>query len=452
MIILSVLVALCAIGFSAYSFYGWRRSATQLRQIRTRFASIVDVEDEAARARKQLADVSGDLQRAQRDHDRSIEQLRSEYQEKKAVYDKLAKEIAVFDDRLAFAEMGVYEPHFDFTDSEQYKTAIASVREKQKAMISRGEAVLSEIAWSVDGSKAKGRTMTNRGIRLTLRAFNGECDVAIANVRWNNANAMEKRLIRAQDQINKLNESNRIVVASDFLKLKIDELYLVHEHREKLRAEKEERAEAARLAREEQRLLRDMEQAQRDEEHYARLLERARSEAAGIVGPQLDAFREQISILENDLAMAHAKFERAQALAERTRSGYVYIISNAGAFGDDVMKIGLTRRLDPEDRVRELGDASVPFGFDTHAIIYSEDAPALESALHREFESTRVNLKNLRKEFFRCSIDDVEQACARLAPGTPFFRDIEAQEYRETLARRRVELDQGPDGGFPASI
>ena len=115
------------------------------------------------------------------------------------------------------------------------------------------------------------------------------------------------------------------------------------------------------------------------------------------VGPKLEAFNTQIEMLERDLAEAHAKFERAQAMAEKTRSGYVYVISNVGSFGADVVKIGLTRRLDPSDRIRELGDASVPFVFDTHAIIYSEDAPALERALHAEFEPVRVKAQNYRK-------------------------------------------------------
>jgi len=105
--------------------------------------------------------------------------------------------------------------------------------------------------------------------------------------------------------------------------------------------------------------------------------------------------------LEKLLAEAHAKSERAQAMAEKTKSGFVYVISNIGSFGDDVVKIGLTRRLDPSDRVRELGDASVPFLFDTHAMIYSEEAPALEAALHAEFAEQRINAANMRKEFFR---------------------------------------------------
>jgi hypothetical protein len=384
-----------------------------------------------------------------------IANLRSDYVDKKIIYDRLLKEVAIFDNKLAFAEMGVYEPHFDFTDSEEYKSVILAAREEQKAMMSAEGAVICTTKWSVDGSAAKGQTMTRRNIRLTLRAFNNECEAAIANARWNNVNAMEKRILNAQAQIDKHNASNAIFVTNDFVRLKLKELYLTHEHREKLKAEKEERADTARLAREEQRLIRDMEQAQEEEEHYQRLLDKAKTEAASIVGPKLDAFADQIKLLERDLAAAHARVERAQAMAEKTRSGYVYIISNIGSFGGDIVKIGLTRRLDPLDRVRELGDASVPFVFDTHAIIYSDDAPTLERALHGEFEPTRVNAQNYRKEFFRASLDDVEAAVKRLAPNAPFFKDIEAQEYHETLSRRRLalELVEKAEGAvFPGSI
>ena len=403
----------------------------ELDQTKQRFAGILDADAEEARIRAETAQATDELA-----------ELRASYTEKKTIYDRLLHEIAIFDERLSFAEMGAYEPHFDFTDSEEYKEAIKAVREIQKGMISAKVAVVCTTDWHVDGSLSKGQTMTNRNIRLTLRAFNNECDAAIANTRWNNVNAMEKRILRAQEQIDKMNASNTTYISAEYVNLKLQELYLTHEYREKLKAEREERAEAARLAREEQKLLRDLERAEEEEAHYAKLLERAKAEARAIVGPQLKVFEEQIATLEKDLEKAHARAERAKAMAERTRSGYVYIISNIGSFGEGVVKIGLTRRLDPVDRVRELGDASVPFTFDTHAIIYSDDAPALENALHFEFSSTRINSQNMRKEFFRASLDEVEAAVRRLAPDAAFFSDIEAQEYRETLARRQSQLER----------
>ena len=129
---------------------------------------------------------------------------------------------------------------------------------------------------------------------------------------------------------------------------------------------KDERAERARAQREEQKLLAEAETAEREERRYQGLLEKAREEAG--------ADERRVAELEAALAEAHATSQRARSMAEMTRCGYVYVISNIGSFGGDIVKIGMTRRVDPDDRVRELGDASVPFRFDTHAIIYSEDA------------------------------------------------------------------------------
>ncbi len=441
-----MIAALFCLAAAVFSGSRWRKADKQLKAFQERFSGVLDAEGEEQRIRQ-----AAELVRAETDS------LRSAYLEKKAVYDGLSSEVERLSERASFMEMGVYEPHFDYSDSEAYKQAVSEVRERQKAMIQAEQAVTCDTNWQVDGSLAKGRTMTNRAIRLTLRAFNNECEAAIANTRWNNVGAMEKRIVRSYEQINKLNASNKVAITSEYLSLKLKELFLAHEYREKLKAERDERAESVRQAKEEQKLLRDLEKAQEDTERYEQLLERAKAEASKIVGPQLDAFSEQIQILQKDLDAARKKLERAKAMAEQTRSGYVYIISNIGAFGDGVVKIGLTRRLDPIDRVRELGDASVPFSFDTHAMVYSDDAPALERALHMEFDAVRVNAQNLRKEFFRVTLDEVESALQRLAPDAPFFKDIEAQEYHETLARRRIALEAQAISGaqapaFPSSI
>ncbi|MBB4349428.1 DUF4041 domain-containing protein [Aliirhizobium cellulosilyticum] len=434
----------------AATIIAWKHSARakasreKLTSLEQRYSSISSEEAEVER----LKEVANSLSE-------NISALRDSYTDKKALFDRLAKQVAIFDEKLAFAEMGVYEPHFDFNDSEQYKQAILENRELQKRMVSTKSAAIAKTEWTVSGSKAKGQTMNNRNVKLALRAFNNECDAAVANVRWNNANAMEKRIVNARQQIDNLNATNDIEITEEYLRLKLVELQLTHEYREKLKAEREERAEMARAAREEQKFIRDMERAEEEESRYQRLLDKAKVDANKASADKIGAFNEKIQMLEKDLAEAHAKFERAQAMAEKTRSGYVYIISNIGSFGNEVVKIGLTRRLDPADRVRELGDASVPFIFDTHAIIYSDDAPALERALHNEFQKTRINAQNFRKEFFRVSIDEVENAVQRLAPGAPFFKDVEAQEYRETLARRNAMLAaiEPPElVAFPASI
>lgn len=411
-------------------------------EMRGRFAPILSIDEEVTK-----------LKAAAAEENRRVEDLRASYAEKRKVFDRLEQQVAIYDERLAFAELGVYEPHFDFGDSETYKSRIKEVRERQKAMITQGTATICPTGWTVDGSRSKGQTMVNRQMRLTMRAFNNECEAAIANTRWNNAVAMEKRIMAAAAAINRENSSMNLSISDAYVALKIEELRLTHECRERLKAEKEERAELARMEREEKKLLAEAEAAERAERKYQELLDKARKEAEA--GSATDEMRRRIAELEASLAEAHSASERARAMAEMTKSGYVYIISNIGSFGEDVVKIGLTRRLDPDDRVRELGDASVPFSFDTHAMIYSDEAPALEGALHREFADRRINMSNFRKEFFRVKLEEVEEAVARLAPSAAFFKDREAQEWHETLARRNQALQDmaAPErDALPASL
>lgn len=427
-----------------------------MHQVRLRrYEAIVDMEAELEKLDQSRKEKAEQQQQERQAHKEELEEwnskvrtLRSDYRGKKSTYDKLRSELAIFDERLAFAELGVYEPHFDFGDSETFKTEIKAVRDAQKRMVKDKQAVNSLTTWTVDGSKSAGTTMINRAMNLTLRAFNNECEAAIANTRWNNIVAMEKRIARAGSAIDKLNASNKLVVSEGYYNLKIQELRLTHEYREKLKEEKDERAENARREREEKRLLQEAKAAEKEEARYQQLLEKARREL-GVTNAQEDA--EKIRLLEEQLAQAHAKSERAKAMAEKTQSGFVYVISNVGSFGDDIVKIGLTRRLDPADRVRELGDASVPFLFDTHAMIYSETAPALEKALHEEFAQRRVNAANMRKEFFRVTLDEVRSAVEHLAPDAEFHTDIEAQEYFETLSMRK-ELTKQTEAELPDEL
>lgn len=403
--------------------------------LQEKYSPITSVEDEVSTLMNRAEEIQ-----------KQIKETRGSYSEKRAILKKLEQQVAIYDEKLSFAELGVYDPHFEFNDAEEYKQEINSIRNRQKTLVSAKTSTICPTDWQVDGSRAKGQTMINRQTRLTMRAFNNECEAAIANTRWNNVNAMEKRILNAAKQIDKANESMNLRISEKYIGLKLDELHATHEYRERLKIEKEERAELARAEREEKKLLAEAEAAEREEERYKKLLDKARSEAGVDEG--------RISELEAALAEAHATSERARAMAEMTKSGYVYIISNIGSFGEDVVKIGLTRRLEPDDRVKELGDASVPFGFDTHAMIYSDEAPALESALHKEFADRRVNASNMRKEFFRVSLEEVEEAVKRLAPSASFFSDREAQEWHETISRRKEALKgmARPSDEFPEAV
>lgn len=402
-----------------------RRVSQENTALKEKYSPITSQEDEVNRLLNEAASLN-----------EKIQTIKKDYLDKKKTFDLLEKQIAIYDERLSFSELGMYEPHFEFSDSEEFKRQITKVRDAQKQMVSMKTAAVCDKGWTVDGSASKGVSMINRQTRLTLRAFNNECEAAIANVRWNNIVAMEKRAVAASIAINKENTSMNLNITDKYVSLKIEELRLTHEYREQLKREKEERAEMARAEREEKKLLAQAEAAEREEAKYQALLDKVKKEAGS------DTNTARIKELEAALAAAHAVSERARAMAEMTKSGYVYIISNIGSFGEDVVKIGLTRRLDPDDRVRELGDASVPFSFDTHAMIYSDEAPALETALHREFSTRRINTSNFRKEFFKVSLEEVEDAVSRLAPNAGFFKDREAQEWHETLTRRNETLQK----------
>ncbi|WP_238373234.1 DUF4041 domain-containing protein [Heliomarina baculiformis] len=198
--------------------------------IEQKYSPIIDMEAEVGRLKAEAEEFA-----------KNIDELRSSYASKRETMKKLEHQVAVYDERLAFAELGVYEPHFDFGDSEIFKEQIKQIREKQKAMVSQKTAAICPTDWTVDGSLSKGQTMINRQMRLTVRAFNNECEAAIANTRWNNVVAMEKRILNAAKQIDSANASMNLSINERYVSLKLNELHLTHEYREQLKVEKDER-------------------------------------------------------------------------------------------------------------------------------------------------------------------------------------------------------------------
>ncbi|WP_428308884.1 DUF4041 domain-containing protein [Lacipirellula sp.] len=271
-----------------------------------------------------------------------------------------------------------------------------------------------------------------------LRAFNGECDAAISKVKYNNAAALETRIERAFDQINKLGKTKRITLSSAYQQLKLQELYLSHEYQEKKQEEKEQQRQIREQLREEEKVAREIEQvqaaAEKDEAVALRALEKARAELAHETGKQTAAMQALVHKLETQLSDALDRKAKAIARAQLTKSGHVYVLSNIGSFGEGVYKIGMTRRLEPLERVEELGDSSVPFYFDVHALIYSENAPQLENQLHRYFAARRVNKVNLRREFFRVTLAEIREAVKELHAEVTFVTEHQAEQYRKTLA------------------
>jgi hypothetical protein len=355
----------------------------------------------------------------------------------RAERDEIASEVRQLDHRVEIAEIGLLAPRYDFGEAYEYKVRLDRICEEQTQMVKNGSAARCATQWTVGDSEAKGRKVISKVLRLMLRAFNGESDALIAKVRYDNAASFEAKIERSFESINKLGSGFACEITEGYLRLKLQELRLTHEYQEKLQAEREEQRELREQMRDEEKAQRELEKAEqeaaREEERFARALDKARKEADSAAGAKQQLLLEQIRELEQKVIEAEARRQRAIALAQLTRRGHVYVLSNVGSFGEHVYKIGMTRRQDPQDRVDELGDASVPFSFDIHAMIFTEDAPKLEKALHNLFDNHRLNRVNRRKEFFRVELEQIEQLVRQHHGEFKLTRQAEAIEYRKSL-------------------
>jgi hypothetical protein len=279
-------------------------------------------------------------------------------------------------------------------------------------------------------------------INFVLSAFNGKVDSILARLKPANQGKLIQEIKDTFALVNRNGEVFRnAMIQEEFLDARLEELkWAVAVQRVKDREREEQRAIREQM-REEERARREYEkaikQAERDEELLTKALEKARQEYEAAAGEDRAKYESKLQDLAEKLKAAEEKNRRALSMAQQTKCGHVYVISNVGSFGEDVYKIGLTRRLEPLDRVRELGDASVPFAFDVHAMIYSEDAPAMEAALHRRFVRNQVNKVNRRKEFFRLKLQDIRGAIDEMKYEVKWTLAAEARDYRDTLEMER---------------
>ena len=351
----------------------------------------------------------------------------------------LRGQILVLEETLLLESFALYEPKFKLTASHEYKTRLDTVRERQKAMVKGGEAATGNLGWEVNGSKTEGRKLVNDMIKLILRSFNNESDYCVDNVKFDNIELGEKRIRQSFEVCNKLGRVMTVQLSDDYLNLKLEELRLAHEYQVKKQEEKEEAKRIREELREQQKLEQEIRAARekiaKERRHFTAALrdlslrlEKATSEE----DPTL--LMTKISEIEAGKAALDSEEKVIDYREQNAKAGYVYIISNLGAFGEGVYKIGMTRRLDPMERIDELGDASVPFWFDVHAMVFSENAPALEAKLHERFAAGRLNKVNGRKEFFRADIAEIEaEIRANYDAVVEVTREAPAEQYRESL-------------------
>jgi hypothetical protein len=329
-------------------------------------------------------------------------------------------------------EAGIYEYAHPLDDALAYKDALNHLKQEIKSA-AKNDAVTCQVDWAVNGSVREGQKLGRDMAKLMLRAYNAEADNAVRVVKPHTRDAVTKRLTTTRDTIGKLGMLMRIAISADYHRLRLKEIGLTADYLMKVEAEREEaRAERARL-REEAKVMKEIERERarlvKERAHYSVVV--AKLEANGDV--------EALTRAKEQLASVDDAIDGVEHRASNVRVGYVYVISNVGAFGPDMVKIGMTRRLEPMDRVRELGDASVPFRFDTHALFFSEDAVALETALHRRLAHKRVNLVNPRREFFYATPAEVKELLLSLGNDhvLEYNDTAEAIEWRASDPTRR---------------
>jgi hypothetical protein len=342
-------------------------------------------------------------------------------------------------DQRILQDVGIYRYHHPLEDAAAYKDRLRALDAQVDEVVKTGRAVLAADLFTFDGSLAKGRRMVGDLSKLMLRAYNAEADNCVRSLRSGNVSTATKRLESAVSAIEKLGTIMEMRINPDYHALRVSELELTADYQMKAQEERERAREQRELLREqrhaETELAAERERLEKERSHYTTALESLRAKGDATAVAELSGRLADIeeSIKSNDYRIANI------------RAGYVYVISNLGAFGPNIVKIGMTRRLEPLDRVRELGDASVPFRYDVHALFFSDDAVTLEAELHRAFADKRVNYVNDRREFFFATPAEVRDVLLVKAGGLlEFTEQPAAPEYFQSLSRWPDDDRPGP--------
>jgi F0F1-type ATP synthase membrane subunit b/b' len=307
---------------------------------------------------------------------------------------------------------------------------LKQARERSQLMVTHHRAAICDYV-----EKNRRETAT----RFVVDAFNGKVDSILSRSKADNFGTLEQQIRDAFALVNNNGAAFRNArITEDYLDARLSELKwavavqaLRDREREEQRRIREQMREEEKARRE---IARALKEAGREEEALQKAMEKVQAQAAKANAAQRAEFEAKLRQLQDQLTEAEARNQRALSMAQQTKAGHVYVISNVGSFGEGMVKIGMTRRLEPLDRIRELGDASVPFNFDVHAMIWSEDAPGLERELHRRFVRHQVNKVNPRKEFFQVSLGDLRSQVEELGMEATWTMTAMATEYQESLA------------------
>lgn len=374
------------------TFFNARAIAKELQAENARLRALVDqlhgmdlaeVEAAVGRARNEL----DALKQRQR---QILAEIDNTARQQKA----LEAEVIDVRNTISIQEFGLYDYDHPAEASAALANELSTLRVRIKQAVSGGLATSATSNFTFNNSVSKGRKFVRDMTKTMLAAYNAEAENCIKGVKAGRLDVARKRLDRIVTQIARNGQMIDLQITPYYHGLRLQELELAARHMDAVRAEKEAERERRAELREQQQaeaeLQRELERLHKEKQHYINTLCALEARGDELAAAQL---RQKLEDVER--AITDVDYRKANL-----RAGYVYVISNVGSFGESMVKIGLTRRLEPMDRVRELSDASVPFNFDVHALFFADDAVNVEAMLHREFAHKRVNRVNNRREFF----------------------------------------------------
>ncbi len=391
---------------------------------------VLQLEARRAELEREIAEQTARINRGWIDGAAALESLKSQILEARRL-------LVATEDSALLQEVGVYQYRHPLTDAVTYEKKLAAIDADIKAMIKKdGGAVLANTNWTVNGSVAEGRVMTRDFSKLMLRAFNAEADNLVRGLKPYKLDGALDRLKKVAETIERLGKTMNIRISASYYQLRIRELELTADFLQKQAEEKEVERVAREHLREErkvqQEIARERDRLEKERQHHANVLEALIAKGDEIGTARV---REQLDAIDTNMKSVDYR-------AANIRAGYVYVVSNIGSFGERMVKVGMTRRLEPMDRIRELSDASVPFNFDVHALFFSGDAVGIERTMHERLANVQVNVVNRRREFFQVAPSEVKVHLSELAGELLQFQEIpEAIEYRQCL---RIKSEGDP--------
>jgi len=444
-------------------------------ELKSRKQSVTELINECGELTKKKDDLNKEYEQFSAYYQNEGGRIKSEYESIKTEYDTLNKKLSSL--RIEYNKLDTqYEQKIDCSIPESYLSEVYDAAQfssdewadkydkavqKSKDIKKSGCASKCEVTWTVNGSRAQGKKQTNDLSKLAVMTFDIIVDRACNYVRANNYDQLKNKVLKQFDKINKLNAVSQITITNEYLKAKLDELSAIHKYRVILAEEKEKSREIKRKALEEKRERQKLEEEERKLQAELNKKKEIEAKAIELLKNKLEKEKKnqeeqkdnliEIERLNKTVRELEEKIRKAeednkasedeliekivdiQEKKELMQSGFVYVISNYGAFGENVFKIGVTRRTDPLDRINELGNASVPFRFNVHSIIPSDEAFKLENAIHKKLRRYRVNLVNNHKEFFKIDINELHSLLGDMIPNLQFTNDITEEQYLETL-------------------